>query len=139
MDSFYASVEIRDKPHLRELPVAVAGSSESRGVITTCNYIARKFGIRSAMASVVAKKLCPDLVFLPVNMDKYRSVSREIHNIFKCYTRIIEPISLDEAYLDVSNSGYCNNDPVMMAHQIRRKIFDDLKITASAALQQINF
>ena len=75
MDSFYASVEIRDKPHLRELPVAVAGSSESRGVITTCNYVARKFGIRSAMASVVAKKLCPDLVFLPVNMEKYRSVS----------------------------------------------------------------
>ena len=100
MDSFYASVEIRDKPHLRELPVAVAGSSESRGVITTCNYVARKFGIRSAMASVTAKKLCPNLVFLPVNMDKYRSVSSEIHDIFKCYTRKIEPISLDEAYLD---------------------------------------
>ena len=70
MDSFYASVEIRDKPHLKELPVAVAGSSETRGVITTCNYVARKFGIRSAMASVVAKKLCPNLVFLPVNMEK---------------------------------------------------------------------
>ena len=139
MDSFYASVEIRDKPHLRELPVAVAGSSESRGVITTCNYVARKFGIRSAMASVTAKKLCPNLVFLPVNMDKYRYVSNEIHDIFKCYTRKIEPISLDEAYLDVSDSDYCNNNPVMMALQIRRKIFDDLKITASAGIATNKF
>ena len=139
MDSFYASVEIRDKPHLKKLPVAVAGSSKSRGVITTCNYIARKFGIKSAMSSVVAKRLCPNLVFLPVNMDKYRGVSKEIHDIFKCYTRIIEPISLDEAYLDVSDSDYCDNNPVIMAFQIRKKIFEDLKITASAGIATNKF
>ncbi len=139
MDSFYASVEIRDKPHLKKLPVAVAGSSQTRGVITTCNYVARKYGIKSAMPSIIAKRLCPDLIFLPVNMEKYRSVSQEIHNIFKCYTKIIEPVSLDEAYLDVSDSGYCDNDPVIMAYQIRKKIFEDLKITASAGIATNKF
>ena len=139
MDSFYASVEIRDKPHLKKKPVAVAGSSQTRGVITTCNYVARNFGIKSAMPSVVAKRLCPELIFLPVNMDKYRRVSEEIHGIFKCYTKIIEPISLDEAYLDVTESDYCDNDPVIMAYQIRKKIFEDLGITASAGIATNKF
>ena len=104
MDCFYASVEIRDKPQYAKKPVAVAGSSESRGVVTTCNYIARKFGVRSAMPSMTAKKLCPEIVFLPVNMYKYREVSAEVHKIYKCYTKIIEPVSLDEAYLDVTTN-----------------------------------
>lgn len=139
MDSFYASVEIRDRPQLMNKPVAVAGSSDTRGVITTCNYAAREFGIRSAMPSVTAKKLCPQLIFLPVDMKKYQTVSNEIHNIFKCYTKIIEPVSLDEAYLDVTNSDYCNGNPVMMALQIRKKIFVDLKITASAGIASNKF
>ena len=139
MDSFYASVEIAEKPHLREKPVAVAGSSASRGVITTCNYEARKYGVRSAMPSITAKKLCPEIIFIPVHMEKYRSISKEIHKIFKCYTKIIEPISLDEAYLDVTNAKYCGGNPIQMASQIRGKIFNDLKITASAEWLLINF
>ena len=89
MDSFYASVEIAEKPNLKSKPVAVAGSSETRGVVTTCNYEARKFGVRSAMPSITAKKLCPNIVFIPVHMDKYRNISKEIHRIFKCYTKVI--------------------------------------------------
>ena len=139
MDSFYASVEIADRPHLINKPVAVAGSSETRGVVTTCNYIARKFGVRSAMPSVTAKKLCPNIIFIPVHMEKYRNISREIHKIFKCYTKIIEPVSLDEAYLDVTNSKYCAGNPIEMATQIRGKIFKDLKITASAGIAPNKF
>ena len=139
MDSFYASVEIAEKPHLRNKPVAVAGSSETRGVVTTCNYEARKFGVRSAMPSVTAKKICPNIIFIPVHMEKYRNISKEIHKIFKCYTKIIEPISLDEAYLDVSLSKYCDGDPALMASQIRSKIFNDLKITASAGVAPNKF
>ena len=139
MDSFYASVEIKERPELKFKPVAVAGSSENRGVVTTCNYIARKFGIRSAMPSVIAKRLCPEIIFLPVNMEKYRAISKETHKIYKCYTKIIEPISLDEAYLDVTDSEYCQGDPEEMARQIRQKIFEDLGITASAGISSNKF
>ena len=139
MDSFYASVEIKERPELKFKPVAVAGSSENRGVVTTCNYIARKFGIRSAMPSVTAKRLCPEIIFLPVNMEKYRAISKETHKIYKCYTKIIEPISLDEAYLDVTDSEYCQGDPEEMARQIRQKIFEDLGITASAGISSNKF
>ena len=139
MDSFYASVEIKERPELKFKPVAVAGSSENRGVVTTCNYIARKFGIRSAMPSVTAKRLCPEIIFLPVNIEKYRAISKETHKIYKCYTKIIEPISLDEAYLDVTDSEYCQGDPEEMARQIRQKIFEDLGITASAGISSNKF
>ena len=139
MDCFYASVEIRDKPELKNKPVAVAGSSESRGVVTTCNYIARKFGVRSAMPSITARRLCPHIVFLPVNMDKYRLISKEIRKIYKCYTKVIEPVSLDEAYLDVTNSEYCQGDPEEMARQIRMKIYEDIGITASAGIASNKF
>jgi len=139
MDCFYASVEIKERPELKFKPVAVAGSSENRGVVTTCNYIARKFGIHSAMPSVTAKRLCPQIIFLPVNMEKYRAISKETHKIYKCYTKIIEPISLDEAYLDVTNSEYCQGDPEEMARQIRKKIFEDLGITASAGIASNKF
>jgi len=139
MDCFYASVEIRERPELKNKPVAVAGSSASRGVITTCNYIARKFGIRSAMPSITAKRLCPHIVFLPVNMEKYRLISKEIHKIYKCYTKVIEPVSLDEAYLDVTNSEYCQGDPEEMARQIRMKIHEDIGITASAGIASNKF
>ena len=139
MDCFYASVEIRDHPEYKNKPVAVAGSSENRGVVTTCNYIARKYGVRSAMPSITAKKLCPKIVFLPVNMQKYRTASEEIHKIYKCYTKIIEPVSLDEAYLDVTESKYCDGNPALMAQQIRNKIYEDLKITASAGIASNKF
>jgi DNA polymerase-4 len=139
MDCFYASVEIRDNPQYINKPVAVAGSSESRGVVTTCNYIARRFGVKSAMPSLTAKRLCPDIIFLPVNMHKYKDVSKEIHKIFKCYTKIIEPVSLDEAYLDVTDSKYCDGDPEKMALQIRQKISEDLGITASAGISSNKF
>ena len=139
MDCFYASVEIRDRPELKNKPVAVAGNSDARGVITTCNYAARKYGIKSAMPSITAKKLCPKIIFLPVNMEKYRKISSGIHKIFRCYTKIIEPVSLDEAYLDVTNSKYCNGDPDQMARQIRQKIFDDFNITASAGISSNKF
>ncbi len=139
MDCFYASVEIRDKPQYANKPVAVAGNSQSRGVVTTCNYLARKFGVKSAMPSITARKICPNIIFLPVNMDKYREVSNEVHKIYRCYTRIIEPVSLDEAYLDVTKSEYCDGNPEQMALQIRKKIYEDLKITASAGISSNKF
>jgi len=139
MDCFFAAVEIRDKPKLKYLPVAVAGSENKRGVVTTCNYVARKFGVKSAMPSIIAKQLCPDIIFLPVNFDKYKKVSSGIREIFQCYTKIIEPIALDEAYLDVTNSQYCNGNPEDMARQIRQKIFVDFKLTASAGISSNKF
>src|SRR5438270_378093 len=104
MDSFYASVEMRDQPSLRHKPIAVGGNHDRRGVLCTCNYEARKYGIRSAMPTAHALRLCPDLVVLPVDMPKYKAVSNGIRNIFSGYTDQIEPLSLDEAYLDVSHS-----------------------------------
>jgi DNA polymerase-4 len=101
MDAFYASVEQRDNPSLRGLPVAVGGSRE-RGVVAAASYEARKFGVHSAMASVTARRQCPDLVFVPPRFDVYKAVSQQIHNVFARYTSLIQPLSLDEAYLDVT-------------------------------------
>ena len=101
-DCFYAAIEMRDDPGLARRPIAVGGAADRRGVIATCNYEARAYGIRSAMASGHALKLCPDLLILRPRMDVYREASREIHNIFRTYTEQIEPLSLDEAYLDVT-------------------------------------
>ena len=139
MDCFFAAVEIKDKPGLKNKPVAVAGSATERGVVTTCNYIARKFGVKSAMPSITAKKLCPNIIFLPVDIEKYKNISMKIQQIYKCYTKIIEPISLDEAYLDVTNSKYCNGNPEEMAYQMREKILDDFEITASAGISSNKF
>lgn len=109
MDCFYAAVEIRDNPSLQGKPVAVGGTSE-RSVICTCNYEARNYGIRAAMSYITAKNKCQNLIVLPVNMDKYRKVAKNIHAIFKQYTDHIEPLALDEAYLDVTtNSLFINN------------------------------
>lgn len=102
MDCFYAAVEIRDNPALANKPVAVGGPSQKRGVLCTCNYIARQYGVRSAMPTALAYRHCKDLVLLPVDMPKYRAVAQRIHNIFREYTDLVEPLSLDEAYLDVS-------------------------------------
>ena len=130
MDSFFASIEIRDNPNLQNKPVAVGGKANERGVLTTCNYLARKYGLHSAMSSKTATQLCKELIILPVDITKYRKISKEIFKIFKCYSRKIEPVSIDEAFLDVSESGYCQGDPEEMAKQIKA----DFGITASAGI-----
>ena len=134
MDSFFASIEIRDNPNLKNKPVAVGGKANERGVLTTCNYIAREYGLHSAMSSKRAIQLCKDLIILPVDISKYRKASREIFKIFKCYSSKIEPVSIDEAYIDVSESKYCQGDPEEMARQIRSCIKIDFGITASAGI-----
>jgi len=134
MDSFFASIEIRDNPNLKNKPVAVGGKANERGVLTTCNYIARKYGLHSAMSSKTAIQLCKNLIILPVDIAKYRKTSNEIFKIFKCYSGKIEPVSIDEAFLDVSESGYCQGDPEEMARQIRSCIKNDFGITASAGI-----
>ena len=103
MDAFYAAVEQRDRPELRGKPIAV-GRPEERSVVATASYEARRFGVRSAMPSQRALRLCPDLIFVPGRMEVYKAVSRQIHEIFHLYTDVVEPISLDEAFLDVTEN-----------------------------------
>jgi DNA polymerase IV len=133
-DSFYASVEVRDDPALRGKPLAVGGSAEGRGVVATCSYEARAYGVRSAMPTSRALKLCPELVVMRPDMAKYRAVSRQIHEIFARYTALIEPLSLDEAYLDVSASTACRGSATLMAEEIRCEIRDTVGITVSAGI-----
>jgi DNA polymerase-4 len=134
MDCFYAAVEIRDNPTLADKPVAVGGTAIERGVLCTCNYIARKFKVRSAMSTAYAQRLCPDLIVLPVNMQKYREVSEIIRAIFLEFTTLVEPLSLDEAYLDVTNVAYCQGSATLIAKAIQQKIFDTVNLTASAGV-----
>ena len=138
-DCFYASVEMRDDPNLRGRPIAVGGASDRRGVISTCNYEARSFGVRSAMPTAQAQKLCPDLIVVPGNMKKYREVSAQIREIFLDYTDTIEPLSLDEAYLDVSSSHHCNGSATLIAREIRQRVHDQLGITISAGVAPNKF
>ena len=122
MDCFYAAVEMRENPSLKDKPIAVGGSPQQRGVLATCNYPARKFGLHSAMATAQALKLCPNLILLPVNMPLYKQVSSQIHQIFQRYTDIIEPLSLDEAYLDVTDCEKCSGSATWIAQEIRQAI-----------------
>lgn len=138
-DCFYASVEMRDNPDLRDVPLAVGGASDKRGVIATCNYKARSFGVRSAMPTAQALKLCPALVILPVSMAKYRQASEQIHEIYREYTDKIEPLSLDEAYLDVTNSPQYHGSATLIAQAIRQQIADTVGITASAGIAPNKF
>ncbi|PWB32035.1 DNA polymerase IV [Pseudomonas sp. SDI] len=138
-DCFYAAIEMRDDPRLAARPLAVGGSAERRGVIATCNYEARAFGVRSAMSSRHALKLCPDLLIVKPRMDAYKEASREIHNIFREYTELIEPLSLDEAYLDVSDSPRCAGSATRIAEEIRRKVSNKLHITVSAGVAPNKF
>ena len=131
-DAFYASLEIRENPALKDRPVAVGGRPEQRGVIATCNYEARRYGVRSAMASATAMRLCPHLQILPPRFELYRSVSRQMHEIFAEYSHLIEPLSLDEAYLDVSDSTQCNGSATLIAREIKQRIKEELRITVSA-------
>ena len=139
MDCFYAAIEVRDNPQLRNLPVAVGGSSDRRGVICACNYAARKYGIHSAMSSVKAFKLCPNLVLLPVNMQKYKDASQIIRKIFYQYTDLVEPLSLDEAYLDVTDCKEFSGSATWMALNIRKQIYDACSVTASAGIAPNKF
>ena len=139
MDCFYAAVEMRDNPSLQNKPIAIGGLSEHRGVLSTCNYLARNDGLHSAMATAKAFRLCPDLVLLPVNMSKYKSVSKQMRDIFSQYTSIIEPLSLDEAYLDVSNCDLHHGSATLIARAIKDQISKELNLTASAGVAPNKF
>lgn len=130
---------MRDNPALREVPLAVGGRPDQRGVVATCNYEARRYGVRSAMATAQALKLCPHLVVIPPAMDKYRAASRQILAIYHDYTELVEPLSLDEAYLDVSESPHCKGSATLIAQEIRRRIFETVGITASAGVAPNKF
>ncbi len=139
MDSFYASVEVRENPALAGKPIAVGGNPQGRGVVATCSYAARRFGIHSAMSMARAKQLCPDLIVLPVNMPLYRAVSARIMAIFREFTTCVEPVSLDEAFLDVTHSDACKGSATRMAEAIRQRIFDGEQLTASAGVAPNKF
>ncbi len=135
MDAFYASVEQRDNPQYRGKPIAVGGSPEGRGgVVATASYEARKFGVRSAMASKKAKQLCKELIFVRPRFDVYKQVSNQIREIFHRYTDLIEPLSLDEAYLDVTDDKQNIGSAIEIAKLIRKAIRDELQLTASAGV-----
>ena len=138
MDAFYASVEQRDSPELRGKPVAVGGSRE-RGVVAAASYEARKFGVRSAMPSVTAKRKCSELIFVKPRFDVYRSVSHQIRAIFARYTPLIEPLSLDEAYLDVTENLKAMPSATEIAEEIRAKIRAETGLTASAGVSYNKF
>lgn len=138
MDAFYASVEQRDNPDLRGKPIAV-GYSEARGVVSAASYEARKYGVRSAMPSLRAKKICPELIFVPGRMEVYKEVSTQIHAIFHDYTDVIEPLSLDEAFLDVTENKKQMNLAVDIAKEIKSRIRAELSLVASAGVSYNKF
>jgi DNA polymerase IV len=138
MDAFYASVEQRDNPDLRGKPVAVGGASR-RGVVAAASYEARKFGVRSAMASVTAARKCPELIFVKPRFDAYRGISQQIRTIFAEYTDMIEPLSLDEAYLDVTQNKLAVPLATQIAEDIRSKIRAETGLTASAGVSYNKF
>ncbi len=134
MDAFYASIEQRNDPSLRGRPVIVGGVPGSRGVVAACSYEARKFGIHSAMASSMAYRLCPQAVFIRPDFDEYMRVSEEIMNIFNEYTSLVEPLSLDEAYLDVTENYKGVPFATDIAREVRKRIYDETGLTASAGV-----
>ena len=138
MDAFYASVEQMDNPSLRGKPIAVGGS-ENRGVVAAASYEARKFGVRSAISGVLAKKNCPELIFVKPRFDRYKEISRKIQKIFLEYTDLVEPLSLDEAYLDVTINKKGNPSASLLAQEIRQRIFNEIGLTASAGISVKKF
>lgn len=133
MDAFYASVEQMDNPELIGKPIAVGGS-ENRGVVAAASYEARKFGVRSAISGVLAKKNCPELIFVKPRFDRYKEISKKIHKIFHDYTDLVEPLSLDEAYLDVTHNKKGNPSATLLAQEIRLRILNEVGLTASAGI-----
>jgi len=138
MDAFYASVEQHDFPELKGKPIAVGGS-EVRGVVSAASYEARKFGVRSAMSGVQAARLCPTLIFVKPRFDRYKEVSKQIREIFLDYTDLVEPLSLDEAYLDVTENKKGNPSATLIAQEIRQRIFEEVGLTASAGISVNKF
>lgn len=138
MDAFFASVEQLDNPDLRGKPVAVGGTSD-RGVVAAASYEARKFGVRSAMSSIVAKRKCPNLIFVKHRFDRYKEVSSQIREIFLEYTDLVEPLSLDEAYLDVTYAKKGEPSATLIAKEIQQRIFEKTKLTASAGVSYNKF
>ena len=139
MDAFYASVELRDKPELAGQPVAVGGSAEGRGVISAASYEARAFGVHSAMPTVRGQELCPELVLLSPDFKRYTAVSRQIMGIFRRYTPLVEPLSLDEAFLDVSGTERLFGDAVAIGHGIRKDILKETSLVASIGVAPTKF
>ncbi|HGN1706856.1 TPA: DNA polymerase IV [Providencia rettgeri] len=139
MDCFYAAIEMRDDPSLRNIPIAVGGSADRRGVISTANYEARRFGVHSAMSTAIALRLCPQLKVVSGRMALYKETSIHIRKIFARYTDLIEPLSLDEAYLDVTDCTQHHGSATLIAEAIRQQIFDELQLTASAGVAPIKF
>ncbi len=137
MDAFFASVEQRDDPSLRGKPVAVGGGH--RGVVAAASYEARVFGVRSAMPSVTAKRRCPELIFVKPRFDRYREVSHQIRAIFADYSELVEPLSLDEAYIDVSEDRLGLGSARAIAQDIRRRIREETGLTASAGVSYCKF
>ena len=133
MDAFYASVEQLDNPELKGKPVAVGGG-ETRGVVAAASYEARKYGVRSAMSGYLAKKQCPELIFVKPRFTRYKEISQKIRNIFLDYTDLVEPLSLDEAYLDVTVNKKGNPSATLIAQEIRQRIYNELKLSASAGI-----
>ena len=138
MDAFYASVEQLDNPDLRGKPLAVGGGGE-RGVVSAASYEARKFKVRSAMSGALARKLCPDLIFVRPRFDRYKEISQKIRAIFYDYTDLVEPLSLDEAYLDVTENKKGNPSASLIAKEIRQRIFEELNLNASAGISNSKF
>jgi DNA polymerase-4 len=138
MDAFYASVEQMDHPELKGRPLAVGGS-EVRGVVSAASYEARKFGVRSAMSGVQAKRNCPDLIFVRPRFDRYKEISQKIRKIFYDYTDLVEPLSLDEAYLDVTQNKKGNPSATLIAQEIRKRIYEEVGLTASAGISVNKF
>jgi DNA polymerase-4 len=133
MDAFYASVEQLDNPDLKGKPIAVGGGGK-RGVISAASYEARQFGVKSAMSGLLAKKLCPELIFVPTHFERYHEVSQQIRSVFFEYTDLVEPLSLDEAYLDVTENKKGNPSATLIAQEIRARIFTETGLTASAGI-----
>ncbi|TJY38182.1 DNA polymerase IV [Pontimicrobium aquaticum] len=133
MDAFYASVEQMDNPELKGKPLAVGGGGK-RGVISAASYEARQFGVKSAMSGNLAIKLCPELIFVKPNFERYTKISKQIRKIFHDYTDLVEPLSLDEAYLDVTKNKKGNPSASLIAKEIRQRIFDEVGLTASAGI-----
>lgn len=133
MDAFYASVEQHDNPELKGKPIAVGGGSK-RGVVSAASYEARKFGVRSAMSGYIAQRNCPDLIFVKPRYERYIEISKQVRKVFFEYTDLVEPLSLDEAYLDVTENKIGNPSATLIAKEIRQKILDETGLTASAGI-----
>ncbi|MCO4780848.1 MAG: DNA polymerase IV [Candidatus Cloacimonetes bacterium] len=139
MDAFFASVEILDKPHLKDLPVIVGGNPKSRGVVCAANYIAREYGVHSAMPLSQALNLCPKAIFLPIRMNRYKEISNIVQDIFKSYSSNVQPLSLDEAWIDVTNNNHNIPSATWIAQAIKKDVFEATGLTCSIGVSYNKF